>query len=132
MVLRWYYVHPEFSVRADITLIINRKLHCKFRMVIDFKNSGAPQKKVKSKVSSETFRVKRTKSHFTVPGSAVPGPDSVSHLSDGSAELTLKDLLQRLELVTGDVTRLLQLLQQLDGPGNIWQRQTERRCVWGC
>lgn len=45
----------------------------------------------------------------------------VSHLSDGSAELALKHLLQGLELVSGDVARLLQLLQQLDGSGNIWQ-----------
>lgn len=45
----------------------------------------------------------------------------VSHLSDGSAELALKHLLQGLELVSGDVARLLQLLQQLDGSGNIWR-----------
>lgn len=61
-------------------------------------------------------------------------PLTVTHLSDGCAELALKDLLQRLELVTGDVTRLLQLLQQLDSPGNIWQREGERMgvriCVW--
>lgn len=57
----------------------------------------------------------------------------MTHLSDGCAELTLKDLLQRLELVTGDITRLLQLLQQLDSPGNIWQREREREnvCVGG-
>lgn len=44
-----------------------------------------------------------------------------AHLSDGRAELALEDLLQRLELVAGDVARLLQLLQQLYRPGNIWQ-----------
>lgn len=44
-----------------------------------------------------------------------------AHLSDGRAELTLEDLLQRLELVAGDVARLLQLLQQLYRPGDIWQ-----------
>lgn len=48
-------------------------------------------------------------------------PGLVSHLSDRSAELALKHLLQGLELVSGDVARLLQLLQQLDGSGNIWQ-----------
>lgn len=53
-------------------------------------------------------------------------PSTATHLSDGRAELALKDLLQGLELVAGDVTRLLQLLQQLDGPGNIWQKQGER------
>lgn len=45
----------------------------------------------------------------------------VSHLSDGGAELALKHLLQGLELVSRDVARLLQLLQQLDGSGNIWR-----------
>lgn len=50
----------------------------------------------------------------------------VTHLSDGRAELALQDLLQRLQLVTGHATRLLQLLQQLDGPGNIWQRERGR------
>lgn len=59
-------------------------------------------------------------------------PLTVTHLSDGGAELTLKDLLQRLELVTGDVTRLLQLLQQLDSPGNIWQKEGERMGVSVC
>lgn len=59
-------------------------------------------------------------------------PLTVTHLSDGCAELTLKDLLQRLELVTGDVTRLLQLLQQLDSPGNIWQRGSENGCECMC
>lgn len=55
-----------------------------------------------------------------------------THLSDGGAELTLKDLLQRLELVTGNIARLLQLLQQLDRPGNIWEEETEivSLCVW--
>lgn len=62
-------------------------------------------------------------------------PLTVTHLSDSCAELTLQDLLQRLELVTGDVTRLLQLLQQLDSPGNIWQKEGGDRmgvsiCVW--
>lgn len=52
-------------------------------------------------------------------------PSTATHLSDGRAELALKDLLQGLELVSGDVARLLQLLQQLDGPGNIWQKQGE-------
>lgn len=42
------------------------------------------------------------------------------HLSDGGAELALEHLLQGLELVSRDVARLLQLLQQLDGSGNIW------------
>lgn len=50
----------------------------------------------------------------------------LTHLADGRAELALQDLLQRLKLVTRDVARLLQLLQQLDRPGNIWQRQKER------
>lgn len=50
----------------------------------------------------------------------------MTHLSDGRAELALKDFLQTLELVTGDVARLLQLLQQLDGPGNIWQKERGR------
>lgn len=49
-----------------------------------------------------------------------------SHLSDGSAELALKHLLQGLQLVSGDVARLLQLLQQLDGSGNIWQEGQRR------
>lgn len=53
-------------------------------------------------------------------------PSTATHLSDGRAELALKDLLQGLELVSGDVARLLQLLQQLDGPSNIWQIQGER------
>lgn len=56
---------------------------------------------------------------------------TVAHLSDGGAELTLKDLLQRLELVPGHITWLLQLLQQLDGPGNIWQKEGEIMCVGG-
>lgn len=63
-------------------------------------------------------------------------PSTATHLSDGRAELALKDLLQGLELVSGDVARLLQLLQQLDGPGNIWQIQGERggrgRWVYVC
>lgn len=50
----------------------------------------------------------------------------VSHLSDGGAELALEHLLQGLELVSGDVARLLQLLQQLDGSGNIWKEAEER------
>lgn len=63
-----------------------------------------------------------------------------AHLSDGRAELTLEDLLQRLELVAGDVARLLQLLQQLYRPGDIWQvgddaskeeKKTHQRCVRG-
>lgn len=56
-------------------------------------------------------------------------PLKATHLSDGCAELALKDLLQRLELVTGDVTRLLQLLQQLDCSGNIWRKEGERISV---
>lgn len=72
-------------------------------------------------------------SHVGVHGPAAPSL-AVTHLSDGCAELALKDLLQRLELVTGHVTRLLQLLQQLDSPGNIWQREGWRAgvsvCVW--
>lgn len=52
---------------------------------------------------------------------------SATHLPDGCAELALKHFLQRLELVTGDVTRLLQLLQQLYRPGNIWQREGDRK-----
>lgn len=59
-------------------------------------------------------------------------PLTVTHLSDGCAELTLKDLLQRLKLVTGDITRLLQLLQELNSPGNIWQKEGERMCVSVC
>lgn len=51
---------------------------------------------------------------------------TATHLSDGRAELALKDFLQRLELVTGDVARLLQLLQQLYRPGNIWQTEGDR------
>lgn len=47
----------------------------------------------------------------------------VTHLSDGRAELALQHFLQGLELVTGNVPRLLQLLQQLDGPGNIWRKR---------
>lgn len=49
-----------------------------------------------------------------------------AHLSDGCAELALEDLLQRLELVARDVARLLQLLQQLYRPGNIWQGGGEK------
>lgn len=56
-------------------------------------------------------------------------PLTMTYLSDGCAELTLKDLLQGLELVTGNITRLLQLLQQLDSPGNIWQKEGERLAV---
>lgn len=52
---------------------------------------------------------------------------TATHLSDGRAELALKDFLQRLELVTGDVARLLQLLQQLYRPGNIWQTEGDRK-----
>lgn len=48
------------------------------------------------------------------------------HLSDGGAELALEHLLQGLELVSRDVARLLQLLQQLDGSGNIWKEERER------
>ena len=47
----------------------------------------------------------------------------MSHLPDGGAELALEHLLQGLELVCRDVARLLQLLQQLDGSGNIWGRE---------
>lgn len=68
-------------------------------------------------------------SHVSVHGPAVPFL-MLTHLSDGCAELALQDLLQRLELVTGNVTRLLQLLQQLDSPGNIWQKQGEREREW--
>lgn len=50
----------------------------------------------------------------------------MTHLSDGCAELTLKDLLQRLELVTGNIAGLLQLLQQLNSPGNIWEKRDAR------
>lgn len=54
-------------------------------------------------------------------------PGLASHLSDGGAELALKHLLQGLQLVSGDVARLLQLLQQLDGSGNIWQESGAER-----
>ncbi len=64
-------------------------------------------------------------SHVCVHGLMVPSL-TMTHLPNGCAELTLKDLLQRLELVTGHVTGLLQLLQQLDCPGNIWQKEAER------
>jgi len=57
---------------------------------------------------------------------------TVTHLSDGCAELTLKDLLQRLELVARNITWFLQLLQQLDGPGNIWQEEAKRVNVRVC
>lgn len=49
-----------------------------------------------------------------------PAGAALTHLSDCCAEFTLKDFLQGLELVTGNVAGFLQLLQQLDGPRNIW------------
>lgn len=61
-------------------------------------------------------------------GPAWPG----SHLSDGGAELALEHLLQGLELVSGDVARLLQLLQQLDGSGNIWKEAEDREGKGQC
>lgn len=64
-----------------------------------------------------------------------------AHLSDGRTELTLEDFLQRLELVAGDVARLLQLLQQLYRPGDVWQgggdagkeekNKTHQKCMQG-
>lgn len=98
--------------------------------------SGSLRKvmQIKQKISQES----KDMSHVSVHGPAAPSL-AVTHLSDGCAELTLKDLLQRLELVTGNVTRLLQFLQQLDGPGNIWQKQGEKEvavsvhaCVYSC
>lgn len=76
---------------------------------------------------------RRIKSHVGVHGPVLPSLME-THLSDGGAELTLKDLLQRLELVTGNIARLLQLLQQLDRPGNIWEEETEREgdCEFMC
>lgn len=71
--------------------------------------------KVKGKLNKNNKEGQKKKKHTSLTGW------QRAHLSDGSAELTLEDFLQRLELVAGDVARLLQLLQQLYRPGDIWQ-----------
>lgn len=77
------------------------------------------------KETHRIYRMKKTQVIVLFSDQQFP-PLTLTHLSDGCAELALKDLLQRLELVTGDITRLLQFLQQLDSSGHIWQREGTR------